>query len=84
MAGRRLCEAGEALWKVAEGLSLCSLHHASARLVLAGGVHARAESERKGRASTAFTMDAYGHCLPTAQEHVALEIGERLSKRGAR
>jgi len=81
MAGRKLCDAGEALRKEAEDLTLYSLRHTSASLLLAGGVHAKAVSERMGHASTAFTMDTYVHSLPTAQEQAASTLGEQLFKR---
>jgi integrase len=84
MAGRGLCEAGEALRKAAEDLTLYSLRHTSATLLLAGGVHAKAVSERMGHASTAFTMDTYVHSLPTAQELAASTLGEQLFKREAK
>lgn len=75
LEGKSLCEEGARLRAAAaaeaRGLTLYSLRHSSASLLIAGGVHVKAVSERLGHASTAFTMDTYVHSLPTAQEHAA-------------
>lgn len=59
-------------------ITLYSLRHTAATLLLEAGVHVKAVSERLGHASTAFTMDTYVHSLPTAQEHAAAMIEETL------
>lgn len=75
LEGKPLCEQGARLRVAAldeaRGLTLYSLRHSSASLLIAGGVHVKAVSERLGHASTAFTMDTYVHSLPTAQEQAA-------------
>ncbi len=57
----------------------CRLHdlrHSSASLLIAAGADVKLISARLGHASTAFTMDTYGHLLPGAQE----EMAERLAR----
>jgi integrase len=82
MDGKKLCKEGEALRKEAEDITLYSLRHTAASVLLAGGVHVKAVSERLGHASTAFTMDVYVHSLPTVQEQAASKLEEVLFRKG--
>jgi integrase len=84
MAGGKLCKEGEALRKEAEDITLYSLRHTAASVLLAGGVHVKAVSERLGHASTAFTMDTYVHSLPTVQEQAAAKLEELVFRGGRR
>lgn len=63
-----------------EGLTLYSLWHTAASLLLAEGVHVKAVSERLGHASTAFTKDTYVHSLPTVQEEAAAALERMVSR----
>ncbi|HPW54264.1 MAG TPA: tyrosine-type recombinase/integrase [Thermoanaerobaculaceae bacterium] len=87
LAGGTLCDKGRELRKVAaaeaSALTLYSLRHTAASVLLAGGVHAKAVSERMGHASTAFTMETYVHSLPTAQDEAADTLGRLVFGRGA-
>ena len=76
LAGKKLCKDGEKLRTGAEDITLYSLRHTAASVLLAGGVHVKAVSERLGHASTAFTMDTYVHSLPTVQEQAAAKLEE--------
>ncbi|MBZ5588892.1 MAG: tyrosine-type recombinase/integrase [Acidobacteriia bacterium] len=62
---------GEKLRTEAEDITLYSLRHTAASVLLARGVHVEAVSERLGHASTAFTMDTYVQSLLTVQEQAA-------------
>ena len=72
---------GEKLHTEAEDITLYSLQHTAASVLLAGGVHVKAVSERLGHASTAFTMDTHIHSLPTGQEQAAAKLEERCKAR---
>ena len=63
-----------ALQAEAERLTLYGLRHTAASLLLSGGVHIKAVSERLGHSSTAFTMDTYVHSLPTVREEAAAKL----------
>jgi integrase len=54
---------------------LYDLRHTAATLMIAAGVHVKVISERMGHASVAFTMDRYGHLLPTLGRDAASAIG---------
>jgi integrase len=75
LRGEGLCEEGKALHAQtladAGKVTLYSLRHTAASILLEGGVHIKAVSERLGHASTAFRMDTYVHSLPTVQEQAA-------------
>jgi integrase len=47
------------------------LRHTCASLMFAAGVNPKVVSERLGHATVAFTMQIYGHLLPTMQETAA-------------
>jgi integrase len=81
LSGAKLCKEGETLRRAANSITLYSLRHTAASVLLAGGVHVKAVSERLGHASTAFTMDTYVHSLPTVQEQAASTLEETLFKR---
>ena len=52
-------------------IRLHDLRHTHATHLLAAGVNVRVVSERLGHASTAFTLDVYGHVLPGQQAEAA-------------
>ena len=60
-------------------LSLHSLRHLHASLLLMSGTHVKVVSERLGHSSVAFTMDVYGHLMPGMQEQAAERIDEALA-----
>jgi integrase len=60
-------------------LSLHSLRHLHASLLLMSGTHVKVVSERLGHSSVAFTMDVYGHLMPGMQEQAAKLIDEALA-----
>jgi integrase len=76
LSGAKLCKEGEALRRDVNSITLYSLRYTVASVLLAGGVHVKAVSERLGHASTAFTMDTYVHSLPTVQEQAAAKLEE--------
>ena len=55
------------------------LRHTAATLALADGVPAKIVSDRLGHASSAFTMDTYGHVVPEMQEEAAAVVDEILA-----
>ena len=62
-----------------QSLSFHSMRHAHVSLLAHMGVNAKAISERVGHSSVSFTLDVYGHMLPTMQEHAAEAIDEALA-----
>lgn len=58
---------------------LYDLRHTAATLMIAAGVHVKVISERMGHASVAFTMDTYGHVLPTLGKDAALALDRFLA-----
>ncbi|HZJ26831.1 MAG TPA: tyrosine-type recombinase/integrase [Acidimicrobiia bacterium] len=52
-------------------IRLHDLRHTHATHLLAAGINVRVVSERLGHASTAFTLDVYGHVLPGQQADAA-------------
>lgn len=59
-----------------ETLTLYSLRHSCASLLLAAGVHPKIVSERLGHASITTTLDLYSHIAPTLQEEATARLGE--------
>lgn len=57
------------------GLRFHDLRHSAASLLLASGIAPHVVSERLGHAKVSFTMQVYGHVLPTQQA----EAAERLA-----
>ena len=53
------------------------LRHTHATHLLAAGVNPKVVSERLGHASVSFTLDVYGHVMPTQQAEAADAV-ERL------
>ena len=65
----------------------CRLHdlrHTAAIWMLVDGIPAKIVADRLGHASSAFTMDTYGHVLPDAQEDAASVVDAVLSFRTGR
>jgi integrase len=60
-------------------LRLYDLRHTAATLMIAAGIHVKVISERMGHASVAFTMDTYGHLLPTLGRDAALALEQFLA-----
>lgn len=58
---------------------LYDLRHTAATLMIAAGVHVKVISERMGHASVAFTLDTYGHLLPTLGKDAALALDQFLA-----
>jgi integrase len=56
------------------GIRLHDLRHTHATHLLAAGGNVRVVSERLGHASTAFTLDVYGHVLPGQQADAAAAV----------
>lgn len=66
----------EAFQKVVRkaALGACRLHdlrHTAATWMLVDGIPAKIVADRLGHASSAFTMDQYGHTVPDEQEDAA-------------
>ena len=55
-------------------IRLHDLRHTHATHLLAANVNVRVVSERLGHASTAFTLDVYGHVLPGQQADAAAAV----------
>lgn len=60
-------------------VTLHSLRHTHASLLIEQGTHVKVLSERLGHSSVAFTMDTYAHLLPGLQEQAAEAIDRSLS-----
>ena len=54
--------------KLADGVSLHSLRHTYASLLIRNGENPKYVSRQVGHASTSFTMDTYGHLFQTTSE----------------
>lgn len=59
-------------------VSTYSLRHTCCSLLLAAGVNVKVVSERLGHASSAFTLDVYGHVLSGQQENATEAISNIL------
>jgi len=62
------------------GFRVYDLRHTCATLLLLAGENAKSVSERLGHSSTAFTMDVYGHVLPTLQESAVRKLEVMFGK----
>ena len=60
---------------------LYSRRHTAISLALAEGVDVKSVSERAGHASAAFTLDRYGHVMPSQQTRAADAQGRALYRR---
>ena len=61
-------------------LRLYDLRHTAATLMIAAGTHIKVISERMGHASVAFTLDTYGHVMPTMRKDAALALDRFMPK----
>ena len=61
---------------ISTDLSLYSLRHSCATLMLAAGIHPKVVSERLGHSSITITLDIYSHVLPTMQVEAADKIAQ--------
>ena len=61
-----------------KGLRFHDLRHGHASQLLKDGIHVKAISERLGHATSAFTLDVYGHLLPGIQQEAALRTDTAL------
>ena len=62
-------------------LTLYSLRHTMATLLLMAGVNPKIVSERLGHASIVLTLDTYSHVLPHIQDEATAAM-ERMMRRG--
>ncbi len=60
---------------ISADLTLYSLRHSCATLMLAAGIHPKVVSERLGHSSITITLDIYSHVMPTLQEEATDRIG---------
>ena len=61
-----------------DGITLHSLRHAHATILLQRGVHPKIVQERLGHSSIATTLDIYSHVVPGLQESAARQFDEGL------
>ena len=61
-----------------DGVTLHSLRHAHATILLQRGVHPKIVQERLGHSSVATTLDIYSHVVPGLQEAAARRFDEGL------
>jgi integrase len=59
-------------------LTLHSLRHLQASLLIAAGTHSRIIAERLGHSSTQLVDDLYGHLYPNAQDDTAAAVDAAL------
>jgi len=64
--------------KARKGITIKSLRHTCASLLLLKGVHIKIVSERLGHASIAITLETYSHILPTMQDQASETLAEML------
>lgn len=69
------------LCKFDKHLTLYSLRHTMATLLLMAGVNPKIVSERLGHASIVLTLDTYSHVLPHIQDEATAAM-ERMMRRG--
>jgi len=60
-------------------VSLHSLRHTNATLLLRANVHPKVVSERLGHATVGITLDTYSHVLPNMQEEAAYKLDALLA-----
>ena len=63
-----------------QGLSLHSLRHAHATIMLQQGVHPKIVQERLGHSSISTTLDIYSHVVPGLQKAAAQRFDDGLPK----
>lgn len=64
-----------------ESLSLYSIRHCHATLLLSAGVHPKLVAERLGHRSVKMTLDVYLHVVPSMESEVAAQVGNLLFRR---
>lgn len=62
--------------EISTDLTLYSLRHSCATLMLAAGIHPKVVSERLGHSSITITLDIYSHVMPTMQVEATEKIGQ--------
>ena len=62
------------------GIRLHDLRHAHASALIKVGAHPRVVQDRMGHASSAFTMQAYGHVAADQQEEAANAVAELMEE----
>ena len=62
-------------------LTLYSLRHSHATLLLAGGVNPRLVADRLGHGSVQITLDVYSHVIPAMQSELATKVNDLLYKK---
>jgi integrase len=60
------------------GVTLHTLRHTCASLLLTQGVHPRIVMETLGHSTFTLTMDTYSHVMPEQQREAAQRMGEAL------
>jgi integrase len=63
-------------------LTLYSLRHSCASMLLAAGIHAKVIAERLGHASVVITLDRYSHLNPDLQGEATARLGEMVFSSG--
>ena len=61
------------------GVSLHSLRHTDASLMLAANIHPKVVSERLGHSTIALTLDTYSHVIPGLQAAAAKRLDDVLA-----
>jgi integrase len=62
--------------EISTDLTLYSLRHSCATLMLAAGIHPKVVSERLGHSSITITLDVYSHVMPDMQIEATEKIGQ--------
>lgn len=67
-----------------DGVTIHSLRHTNATLLIAAGVNVRTVSARLGHAHTSTTMDIYSHAIQSADAAASSAIGSIIHAKPAR
>ncbi|MBS7223982.1 MAG: tyrosine-type recombinase/integrase [Clostridiaceae bacterium] len=67
-----------------KGVSIHSLRHTNATLLIAAGTNIRTVSARLGHAQTSTTTDIYAHAIQSADAAAAQAIGSIVHRKGQR
>lgn len=70
--------------KLPDGISIHSLRHTNATLLIAAGTNIRTVSARLGHAQTSTTTDIYAHAIQSADAAAAETIGSIVHRKGQR
>jgi len=64
--------------KLPKDLSLYSLRHSCASILMQAGTHPKVVAERLGHSSTTLTMDVYSHVAPGMQSEATAQLEQML------